>query len=113
MKIVVNHCYGGFGLSRKAFHKLRQLGVKEALEEIDIGELWKDGSGVRSEHLDSFCTDIARDNLELIKLIEENGSKWVSCKFAKLEIVEIPDGVEWEIEEYDGQEWISEKHRRW
>ena len=30
-----------------------------------------------------------------------------------LGIVEIPDGVEWEIEEYDGDEWVSEKHRKW
>ena len=27
--------------------------------------------------------------------------------------VEIPDDVEWQIEEYDGTEHISEKHRTW
>ena len=27
--------------------------------------------------------------------------------------VEIPDDVEWQIEEYDGSEWIAEKHRIW
>lgn len=26
---------------------------------------------------------------------------------------DIPDDVEWEIEEYDGLEWVSEKHRTW
>jgi len=30
-----------------------------------------------------------------------------------LKIVDIPDGVEWEIEEYDGMEWVAEKHRTW
>jgi len=30
-----------------------------------------------------------------------------------LRIIEIPDGVEWQIEEYDGDEWIAEKHRTW
>jgi hypothetical protein len=34
-------------------------------------------------------------------------------QFAKLEIVEIPDGVEWQIDEYDGYESIHEVHRSW
>jgi hypothetical protein len=33
--------------------------------------------------------------------------------FAELKVVEIPDDVEWIIQEYDGDEWISEKHRTW
>ena len=36
-----------------------------------------------------------------------------SFTLAKLKIVEIPDDVEWIIEEYDGKEWIAEDHRRW
>jgi hypothetical protein len=32
---------------------------------------------------------------------------------ADLKIVEIPDGVDWEIEEYDGNEWVAEVHRTW
>jgi hypothetical protein len=34
-------------------------------------------------------------------------------RFAKLKIVEVPYGVEWTIEEYDGVEWVAEKHRKW
>jgi hypothetical protein len=33
--------------------------------------------------------------------------------FASLKVVEIPDGIEWEIDEYDGKETIHEKHRSW
>jgi hypothetical protein len=33
--------------------------------------------------------------------------------FAELKVVEIPDDVQWQIEEYDGKEWIAEKHRTW
>jgi hypothetical protein len=32
---------------------------------------------------------------------------------AELKVVEIPDDVEWQIEEYDGLEWVAEKHRTW
>jgi hypothetical protein len=28
-------------------------------------------------------------------------------------VVEIPDGIEWSIQEYDGLEWVAEKHRTW
>jgi len=34
-------------------------------------------------------------------------------KYAKLKIVEIPDDVNWYIEEYDGNEWVAERHRTW
>jgi hypothetical protein len=30
-----------------------------------------------------------------------------------LAIVEIPDDVQWIIEENDGMEWVAEKHRTW
>jgi hypothetical protein len=33
--------------------------------------------------------------------------------FSRLKIVEIPDGVEWTIQEFDGNEWVAEKHRTW
>jgi hypothetical protein len=32
---------------------------------------------------------------------------------AELKVVEIPDGVEWSIHEYDGSEWVAEAHRTW
>jgi len=30
-----------------------------------------------------------------------------------LKVVEIPDDVEWNVQEYDGNEWVAEKHRIW
>ena len=32
---------------------------------------------------------------------------------ANHKIVEIPADVEWQIQEYDGMEWVAEKHRTW
>ena len=42
----------------------------------------------------------------------DNPSKGeIQC--AELAIVEIPDGIEWEIDDYDGIETIAETHRTW
>jgi hypothetical protein len=56
--------------------------------------------------------DLKRDDLILIQVVEELG-KMASGDHSSLEIVEIPDDVNWEIEEYDGNEWVSEIHRTW
>jgi len=56
--------------------------------------------------------DIKRDDPHLIKVVEELGEK-ANGRFANLKVVEIPDDVEWEIDEYDGEEIIHEKHRSW
>ena len=56
--------------------------------------------------------DIPRDDLSLIQVVEELGEK-ANGRHAYLKIVEIPDDVQWEISEYDGAEWVSEKHRTW
>ncbi|GAG08563.1 unnamed protein product [marine sediment metagenome] len=116
MKVVINSCYGGFSISRKAFLKLREMGNKHALKETDYGELYKDGSGPRRtwgmERGGSFLRDIPRDDKDLIKIIEEMGDE-ANGGVASLTIVEVPDDVEWEIDEYDGYEHVAEKHRTW
>ena len=35
--------------------------------------------------------------------------------FGELKIVEIPDDIEWQIEQDNetGREWVAEKHRTW
>jgi hypothetical protein len=48
----------------------------------------------------------------LVQIVRELGAE-ADSKFANLKIVEIPADVEWEIGEYDGREWVAEKHRTW
>jgi len=48
----------------------------------------------------------------LVRVVEEMGEK-ANGRFAKLEIIEIPDDIKFEIDEYDGFESIHEKHRSW
>ena len=47
-----------------------------------------------------------------MKCVETLGDK-ASGNSARLRIVEIPDDVEWKIEEYDGYEHVAEVHRTW
>ena len=53
-----------------------------------------------------------RSNEDLVRVVEKLGSE-ASGFLANLKVVEIPDDTEWEIEEYDGLEWVAEKHRTW
>ena len=53
-----------------------------------------------------------RDDPDLINVVEKLGES-ANGDFANLEIVEIPDDVEWEIDEYDGMESVDEVHRSW
>lgn len=57
--------------------------------------------------------DYERDDPDLIAVIEELGTEAASGTHAELQIDEIPSGVKWQIEEYDGYEHIAEEHRTW
>lgn len=91
MKVVINKCYGGFGLS--------------LLAETQIADRkgWKKRRDL---------SDIKRHDLDLVVVVEKLGER-AGGEFAKLKIVTIPDGVDYTIEEYDGMEYIAEKHRTW
>ena len=93
MKIVINTRHGGFGLSEEAEMKYKGI------------------LGITDEHFYP-SKDIPRDCPVLIALVEEMGERANSC-YSRLAVVEIPDDVEWQIEEYDGTEWVAEKHRTW
>ena len=56
--------------------------------------------------------DLDRDDPVLVQVVKEMGPD-AGGRFAALKIVEIPADVEWQIEEYDGLEWVAEKHRTW
>ena len=45
-------------------------------------------------------------------MVEEGGTD-VNDRYSYLKVVEIPADVDWQICEYDGLEWIAEKHRTW
>lgn len=141
IKIVINDRHGGFGLSDKAVRRYAELkGItlypekekyhdlmgylywtvpKEERSGILTGEEFHTASlGERGRSNEEYrrCTlhprEIPRDDPDLVKVVQELGSE-ANGKFSKLKIVEIPDGVNWYIEEYDGLEHIAEVHRTW
>lgn len=115
MKVVINKCHGGFGLSDKGieyFGELKNLNlIKQKGTYFTLsGYDWYVGEIADANYFSD--SSIARDDPDLVRVVEELGEE-ASGKYAELRIVEIPDGVEWEIEEYDGLEWVAEKHRTW
>lgn len=137
MKIVVNKCYGGFGLSPFAINEYLKLKEKEcffykknyktgmlnrvSVENASIYDiaLTKDYGEQIKEDWKSFkddyfsCDSIGRTDLDLIKVIETIGEEKSSGDMAKLKLIEIPDGIGWSIFDYDGIETIHESHQSW
>lgn len=136
MKVVVNRRYGGFALSALATKRLAELSGREcyfykdalgdklervSLEEAEREFIWyaydvpnadKVNESDRDEHYIYYDSSTDRSDEKLIKVVEELGKK-ANGSCASLEIVEIPDGVEYVIDDYDGIETIHEKHRSW
>jgi hypothetical protein len=112
MKVVINKCYGGFGISKEALLLGRKLSKNPMWGGPSLlGEKYDDGSEV--DHVwESYGRDIERTDQILVKVVQRLRAK-ANGKFSKLGIAEIPDGIKYEIEEYDGIEWVAEKHRTW
>ena len=55
---------------------------------------------------------IARNDPALVTTVHRLGSE-AGGDYATLKVVEVPAGVDWYIDEYDGKEWVAEKHRTW
>ena len=112
MKIVINACHGGFGISDEAirlYAKLVGINLVEALSEYCGTEFYTDSI---SEETYFSYRGIDRDDGFLIEAVETLGDA-ANGDYANLKVVEIPDDVEWQIEEYDGYEHVAEKHRTW
>ena len=138
MKIAINKCYGGFSLSDKAIEmimKRKGLGCyrykktkshyRDGVDEytrldgndpksfirystIDLGEKIEE---IPNEHY-WYYRNLERTDEDLISVIEELGDE-SSGEYSSVKVIEIPDDIDWEIDDYDGIETIHEKHRVW
>jgi len=142
MKVVINGCYGGFSLSALGSREYLKRKYKKAyfyrqtkykhkngvveytridnIEDADdlfvfvfTRDLGKKVSELPNDNDLWFSDgDLPRDDPDLVAVVEKFGEK-ADGQCAKLEIVEIPDGIQWEISEYDGNESVEEQHRSW
>jgi hypothetical protein len=113
-QIVINRCHGGFRLSKEAVKWLREHDY-EAGERCKLsGEEYEDRSGTVSEIVTVAMPreDEFRAAPGLAEVVKELGDD-ANGRHAELKVVGVPDGVEWTIKEYDGAEWVAEKHRTW
>lgn len=112
-KILINSDYGGFDLSDEVcelYLKRKNLEFTKTIKERPFyghqtsfeiaGQRWSPYK-------------VQRDDPILIEVVEQLGLEKSAGVFSALKIVEIPADVEWEIAEFDGNEEIHEKCRKW
>ena len=92
-KVVINNCYGGFGLSEKAVQRYQELSGKVV---PFIGDDTDEDMGFWD------VSEIPRHDPALVQTVEELGQN-ANGESASLLVEEIP-GKRYLIEEYDGAE---------
>ena len=97
MKLVINNCWGGFGLSEKGLLLYAELSgqkVDNVKSNYDAGKY------------------PPRNDVHLVKVVETLGDE-ASSDLADLKIIDIPNDVAFDIYNYDGIESVHEHHRVW
>lgn len=140
MKIVINKCYGGFGLSAKAEDLYAEKSQMKLYRYKQTKYSFRDGEDLHEkvinddgsmfthtytkDHGDSFSDlndkdsgywysgGLKRTDPLLIEIVEILG-KEANGDCAELKVVEIPDNISYEIDDYDGIETIEETHNTW
>jgi len=151
-EVVINSCYGGFGLSPRAILSLVKKNAK-CIEKTPICEYYGGGNKYiekpcyNSDWKKRYEEDIVvnkiildekffifswlktlsdgefiynynddrgknREDQDLINTVKDLGTE-ANGTCANLKIVEIPNDINYVIDEYDGFETIDEAHRSW
>ena len=135
MKIILNKCFGGFGVSKEA-HELyaKKKGLTLYWYEYVFNNgsykrttsysrsdraLIKDFGDVVFKPNDDFwdyCLELdesRRTDFALIEVVEELGSERASGPCSKLVVVDIPDDLDYVIDDYDGIETLHQRVQTW
>lgn len=103
-KVAYNSCFGGFSLSRAAILRAREISGDQKWGNTHItGDAWDNGKPVDRDygHIDK----VPRHDPVLIQVIEELGEA-ANGECADLAIEDVPEGTQYRIDEYDGNERV-------
>ena len=106
-KVVLNSCFGGFGLSKDA---IQMLIDKYGLDiDSDYGYVDNDDFGIVDDNYEAYRMD-----KRLISVVKKLGVDKASGSHAELRIVAVPDDVVdihgWYVHDYDGVESVHQSH---
>lgn len=122
MKIAINKSCGGFCFSDEGYRWLidekgwivTTYCYGRKLIDPDARIVRTNNYGLQFITEDERKLRIDSDIIEAIELLGPKVNYIADrMRISNIEIVEIPDGVEWEISEFEGKEHIAEKHRTW
>lgn len=136
-KVILNKCYGGFDVSKEAYMLYaKKKGLTLYLYEsefINKKFIYKkinnddsifrhyftkdmgDNIEISNEDYEKYCLYLRNEHREdpvLIEVIEELGEK-ANGRFGNLKIVEIPDDLDYVIDEYYGIEILHQRVQEW
>ena len=137
-KVILNKCYGGFAVSDEGYDLYaRKKGItlykyyydfgdcaykrlnEDCYSVSDIYYFTKDfGDDIKSisdEDFKKYCLyleESCREDSILIEVVEELGQQ-ANTYYSELKVVEIPDNLDYVIDNYDGLEILHEKVREW
>lgn len=131
MKVILNKCFGGFDVSDEAYslyakkkglklyrYENRTDGYFKTDKSGSFGNYFtKDfGNRVSKSGIDwDYCLYLNEGHREdpvLIEVVEELGEK-ASGRYGNLKVVEIPDGLNYVVDDYDGVETLHEDVPTW
>ena len=102
-EIVINACYGGLSLSKKAVIRMAELGNPEAIEEVN-----QRSESINSDYYSFFISNTPRHDPVLVQTVKELEGE-ASGESADL-VIETIQGNKYIIHEYDGSESVQEPH---
>ena len=135
MKIILNKCYGGFSLSHEAYMLYaKKKGITLYPYAIDYAtNTYYITNNPENEYTVHYFTKnygntisfkdaedeyflwlnySYREDPILVEVVEELGER-ANGSYAKLEVVEIPDDMDYVIDNYDGIETLHQKVQEW
>lgn len=135
-KVILNKCFGGFGLSKEAYElyaKKKGISVFHYIQENLKKEIYTyatddnrtfdfyftkdfgDNVYISNEDFKKYFLNLDenfREDKTLIEVVEELGEK-ANTFYSNLKIVEIPDDLDYVIDNYDGIETLHQKVQEW